>query len=129
FEKRLAKLEAAVFSDAPPVSEPTRAITEPQIDEPRGELPVEPASPIDAPVHPEVPRHLPARPVLETKVGLTIVNRVGVVTLVLGVAFFFKWAVDSNWIGPAGRVMLGVLAGLAVLLGADALWRKGQQVF
>ncbi len=71
----------------------------------------------------------PGKPKLETKVGLTIVNRIGVVTLVLGVAFFFKWAVDNNWIGPGGRVILGVLAGFAALGAADFLWRKGQQVF
>ncbi|MFL6465788.1 MAG: DUF2339 domain-containing protein, partial [Bryobacteraceae bacterium] len=68
-------------------------------------------------------------PKLETKVGLTIVNRVGVVTLVLGVAFFFKWAVDNNWIGPGGRVILGVLASFAAVGAADFLWRKGQEVF
>ena len=40
---------------------------------------------------------------IESKVGLTLVNRIGAITLVLGIAFFFKWAVDNNWIGPAGQ--------------------------
>ena len=66
---------------------------------------------------------------LESKVGLTLVNRIGAITLVLGVAFFFKWAVDSNWIGPAGRVILGLLAGFATLGAGDFLWRRKQQVF
>ncbi len=61
--------------------------------------------------------------------GLTLVNRIGAITLILGVAFFFKWAVDNNWIGPAGRVMLGLLAGFATLGAGDFLWRKRQQVF
>jgi hypothetical protein len=60
---------------------------------------------------------------------LTLVNRIGAITLVLGVAFFFKWAVDNNWIGPAGRVILGLLAGFATLAAADFIWRKRQQVF
>jgi uncharacterized membrane protein len=77
---------------------------------------------------PEIPSHW-SRPALETKVGLTVANRVGVITLVLGVAFFFKWAVDNNWIGPGGRVVLGALAGFAALAAADFLWRKGQQIF
>jgi uncharacterized membrane protein len=51
------------------------------------------------------------------------------VTLVLGVAFFFKWAVDNNWVGPTGRVVLGVVAGLGTLGIADVLWRKSQQTF
>ena len=66
---------------------------------------------------------------LESRVGLTIVNRVGAITLVLGIGFLFKWAVDNEWIGPAGRVMLGVLASFAALAGADLLWRRGQRVF
>src|SRR5689334_20986881 len=47
--------------------------------------------------------------VLETTVGLNWVNRVGVITLILGAAFFFKYAVDSGWIGPGLRVLLGLL--------------------
>jgi hypothetical protein len=77
----------------------------------------------------EIPTTLPIEPGFESKVGLTLVNRIGVITLVLGVAFFFKWAVDNNWIGPAGRVVLGLLAGFATLAAADFTWRKGQQVF
>ncbi len=68
-------------------------------------------------------------PQIETKVGLTVVNRVGVVTLILGVGFFFKWAVDNDWIGPNARVILGLVAGFAALTAADFLWRKSQQVF
>ncbi len=125
FDKRLATLESAVFG----ISRAAQLTPEPRIEESSKESPVTAAVPASVPVQPEVPRPLPARPVLETKVGLTILNRVGVVTLVLGIAFFFKWAVDNDWIGPAGRVMLGVLAGIAALAVADVLWRKGQQVF
>lgn len=56
-------------------------------------------------------------------------NRLGVITLVLGIGFFFKWAVDNEWIGPAGRVELGILAGLAILFAADRLWHRGQKIF
>ncbi len=66
---------------------------------------------------------------IESKVGLTLVNRIGAITLVLGIAFFFKWAVDNNWIGPAGRVILGLLAGFATLAAGDYIWRKRQVVF
>src|SRR5271165_155820 len=86
----------------------------------------------EQPVTPDLPRQSPAgwaEPALETKVGLTVANRVGVITLILGVAFFFKWAVDNEWIGPGGRVMLGVLAGFATLAAADFVWRKGQRIF
>lgn len=71
----------------------------------------------------------PAQRRLEIRVGLTLINRLGVITLVIGIGFFFKWAVDNQWIGPARRVELGVLAGFFALAAADYLWRKGQQVF
>lgn len=66
---------------------------------------------------------------LESTVGLTWVNRIGALTLMLGVAFFFKYAVDNAWIGESGRVILGVLAGGAILLAADLLWRRAQRTF
>lgn len=68
-------------------------------------------------------------PAMETRVGLTIVNRLGVFTLILGVGFFFKWAADNDWIGPVGRVFLGLIVGFTALALADYLWTKGQQVF
>ncbi len=50
--------------------------------------------------------------------ALTIVNRIGALTLALGILFFFKYAADSGWIGPAARVGIGLLTG-ALLLGAS----------
>ncbi len=66
---------------------------------------------------------------LETNIGLTLINRIGVITLVLGVGFFFKWAVNNQYIGPAGRVELGILAGLLTLFAADFVWNRGQKIF
>ena len=84
----------------------------------------QPAEPIRA--------HTPTReraPGLETEVGLTWINRVGAITLVLGVGFFFKYAIDNEWIGEVGRVALGILAGLAAVGAADLLWRRDQKTF
>ena len=129
FEKRLIKLESVVFPDSPKPSESSRVEQAPQIDLSAREPAPSLAPPGVSAVRPQTPRSLSKKPVLETKVGLTILNRVGVVTLVLGIAFFFKWAADNNWIGPTGRVILGIVAGLAVLVGADILWRKKQEIF
>ncbi len=131
FAQRLARIEAAVLPQTP--APPPAA--EPQPSPPphtEGEKVLTETLPVVEPVpgrEKSATAPAPTKPKLETKVGLTIVNRIGVVTLVLGVAFFFKWAVDNNWIGPGGRVILGVLAGFAALGAADFLWRKGQQVF
>jgi len=69
--------------------------------------PVAPVFSMEAPTDSEPPQPTPETsrnpavpvmrgPSLESKVGLTVVNRIGVLTLVLGVAFFFKWAVDKQ---------------------------------
>lgn len=66
---------------------------------------------------------------VESRFGLTVINRVGALTLVIGIIFFFKYAVDLSWIGPAENVGLGVLVGVA-LLGISAwLHHREQRVF
>lgn len=65
----------------------------------------------------------------ESRVGLNWVNRIGAVTLILGVAFFFKYAVDNEWIGPAGRIALGVLAGVVLCAFGYRSWMGRQTVF
>ena len=49
--------------------------------------------------------------------------RIGVFTLIIGAAFFLKFAFDKNWLGPLGRVILGVVAGFVMLAGGH-YWRK-----
>ena len=40
---------------------------------------------------------------------------IGAVALVVGIGFFLKLAFDNNWIGDTGRIILGVVLGLALL--------------
>jgi uncharacterized membrane protein len=133
-DRRLARVEAAlnlqpIVPQAPPLPQ-VPVTSESCVTAP----PSEPEPPPVAPLSGSLPAPLPAAPALptppalETNIGLTLVNRIGVVTLVLGIAFFFKWAVDNQWIGPAGRVIFGVIAGLVSLAVADVLWRKGQRI-
>jgi len=65
---------------------------------------------------------------MESRVGLQWVNRIGAFTLILAAIFVFKYASDNDWIGPGLRVLLGVLAGLATLAGAEFLWRRAHAV-
>jgi hypothetical protein len=65
----------------------------------------------------------------ESLFGLTWISRIGAVTLVLGVAFFFKYAFDNRWITESGRVLLGIGGGaLAAILG-ERFWRTGQHIY
>src|SRR6266850_759357 len=65
----------------------------------------------------------PTQQNLEQRLGGTWLNRVGALVLTLGIAFFLKYAFDNHWIQPAGRVALGLVAGVAMLLVGERLQR------
>jgi len=90
-----------------------------------------PPSPAESTPPPQAPPAATASGggLFETRVGLLWLNRVGVITLVLGIAFFFKYAVDNRWIGERGRVFAGVLAGLATVGLAERFRRRDERIF
>jgi len=49
--------------------------------------------------------------------------RIGVLALIIGVAFLLKLAADNDWIGPIGWIALGIGAGFA-MLGIGYYWKK-----
>jgi uncharacterized membrane protein len=52
-----------------------------------------------------------------------ILARIGVVALVLGLGFFFKYSIDQGWINEWTRVLLGmIVSGLMILLGV--MWKE-----
>ena len=57
----------------------------------------------------------PAARDLEQRIGARWATWVGIVAILFGVSFFLKWSFDNDLIGPAGRVMLGCLAGIGFL--------------
>ena len=61
---------------------------------------------------------------IESTIGLVWLNRIGVVALLFGVAFFLKYAFDNHWIGELGRVVLGLVSGLALLVGSEVARKK-----
>ena len=128
---------------APPVS-PTGAERSPR---PRADAPSRPADPpvLGVPVPqgppPGVQQHraaqqpratMPGIPVsksrgrydLEARIGGNWFNRIGVLAIFLGVAFFLKYAVDKEWIGPTGRVAIGVTIGIAFLIVGERLRQR-----
>lgn len=84
--------------------------------------------------HPSQPASSsPARqtgdPSLEIAIGRVWFNRIGILAIVLGVSFFLKYAFDNNWVGPLGRVVMGLLAGLGMIAGGEATHRKNYRIF
>jgi uncharacterized membrane protein len=56
-------------------------------------------------------------------------NYVGILAMAIAVAFFLKYAFDNNWIGPSGRVAIGVLIGTAMFPLSHWLLRRGYTYF
>lgn len=56
-------------------------------------------------------------------------NYVGVLALALAVSFFLKYAFDNNWIGPGGRVTLGLIAGSLLYPLGQRLYSKGYEFY
>jgi hypothetical protein len=77
---------------------------------------------------------LPPEPVgasssLEEKIALVWFTRIGALALILGATYFFKYAVDNEWIGPAGRLALGTLAGVAALAFAEFIRARTRPIY
>ncbi|RYZ20866.1 MAG: DUF2339 domain-containing protein, partial [Chitinophagaceae bacterium] len=73
-------------------------------------------------------RFLRDHPDLEAFVGENLVNKIGIAILVLGIAFFVKYAIDQDWINEAGRVAIGFGCG-AALTGLAHYLRRSYRAF
>lgn len=66
---------------------------------------------------------------LESLIAGHWLNRIGIVALLLAGSFFLKFAFDNDWIGPAGRVAIGLLVGSALIVFSQTLLRRGYSYF
>lgn len=64
-----------------------------------------------------------APPGLERLLGTRLFVWVGAVALALSGTFLVRYAVDQGWLGPAVRVLLGTLLGVALLAAGERLRR------
>jgi uncharacterized membrane protein len=76
-----------------------------------------------------VPGAASPNPNLESHIGSQWLNRVGIVAVLVGVSLFLKYAFESEWVGPAGRVSIGLLSGIGVMLWSERFRRHGYRVF
>ncbi|MCL2650295.1 MAG: DUF2339 domain-containing protein, partial [Candidatus Azobacteroides sp.] len=60
----------------------------------------------------------------EKFIGENLLSKIGIATLVLGIAYFVKYAIDQNWINEIGRVAIGILLGGVVIAIAHKLKNK-----
>lgn len=66
---------------------------------------------------------------LESLIAGRWLNRVGILAVMVGVAFFLKFAFDNDWVGPAGRVAIGLVTGAGLMVGSQWLHGRGYRYF
>ena len=66
---------------------------------------------------------------LEARVGSQWFNRIGIIAVLIGAAWFLKYAFDRHWIGPAGRVVIGLASGAALIAWSERFRAKGYAGF
>ena len=57
-----------------------------------------------------------------------VLTIIGIFTLVLGIGYFVKYAIDKNWIGESARMGIGFLAGFILIITAHFI-RKNYTIF
>jgi len=67
-------------------------------------------------------------PDLEKFIGENLISKIGIAILVLAIGYFVKYAIDQDWIGPVGRVSIGIFAG-AVLISIAHKLRNTYRAF
>lgn len=135
-----------VIHDKPPIVEPVVppvvVIDEVIIDKKEDETPVEISvnevmntpSQTRTPVEPFKPqqsfydRFRENNPDLEKFIGENILSKVAITILVIGIAFFVKYAIDKEWINEIARVGIGILCG-GIVLGFAHRLRKNFKAF
>ena len=115
---------AASVPPPPPSMPAAPTASRPAILEPR-QPPTPPRPPY--PLVPDAVAH--TEPDLESRIGSHWLNRIGIAALLIGVSYFLKYAFENNWIGPAGRVTIGLLAGVAVVVWSERFRSRGYRTF
>jgi uncharacterized membrane protein len=66
---------------------------------------------------------------LETRIGARWLLYAALASLILGVAFFVKFAFDNAWVTPAARVLIGAAGGATLIAAGTRLARRGLGFF
>ncbi len=88
-----------------------------------------PETPVTAEAAPALSFVQPERASLESRIGSQWFNRVGIIAVLVGAAWFLKYAVDQRWLGDLARVLIGAVAGLGLIGWSEQFRRRSYPVF
>jgi uncharacterized membrane protein len=66
---------------------------------------------------------------LESRIGAQLLNRIGILAVLIGMAWFLKLAFDRNWIGPGIRICIGLGCAAALVVWSERFRRQGFSAF
>ena len=132
-------LQAHGIVETPAASQPARTseIEQTTPAAPASQFPSVPApSPVFASRLIEPPRFATIEPggqrdsiSMESRIGSQWFNRVGILAVLIGMAWFVKLAIDNHWIGPLGRVLIGLIAGAGLVAWSERFRSRGYSAF
>jgi uncharacterized membrane protein len=89
-------------------------------------------APVGAPAPPPVRAQAAAagtKPSLESRIGAQLLNRLGILAVLIGVAWFLKLAFDRNWIGAEIRILIGLACAVALVVWSERFRSRGFSAF
>jgi uncharacterized membrane protein len=66
---------------------------------------------------------------LENRIGAQLLNRVGILAVLIGMAWFLKLAFDRDWIGPQIRILIGLGCAAGLVAWSERFRRRGFPAF
>ena len=66
---------------------------------------------------------------LEALIGGRWLNWIGILTLLIAAGFFLRYAFENEWIGPTGRVLIGLVSGVVLGIYGEWLAARGMRYF
>lgn len=129
FQEDIARLQTQIFeldlSDRPakkpqPIVAEQAARVEPKVHtpietmQPKEAVPVY-SAPTEKPREPVAPKVKKEKTPIEEFIGTNLLNKIGIAILVIGIGFGVKYSIDHDLIQPLTRIILGYLAGIALI--------------
>lgn len=75
------------------------------------------------------PPSAPPQRSLEDRLGSQLFNLIGMIAILFGAAWALKLAIDHGLLGPAARIIVGLIAGSALVVWSESFRRHGTPAF